>query len=225
VGFVDMQQAMDERHSVRHYKEQPLEEKTVQEMEKAIEEVNRKSGLHIQLLCEEPIALSGGTVRYGRFHGAKNYLAMVGKKTADLMERVGYYGEELVLRGKCMGLDSCWVAMTYQKVSGSYQLDPEEELVCVIALGYGMSHGVPHKSKPVQRLCRYKPPMPEWFHRGMEAAMLAPTAMNQQKFLLTHVEDYRVQALAERAIYSDLDLGIVKYHFELGAGVPVQWER
>ena len=59
--------------------------------------------------------------------------------------------------------------------------------------------------------------MPDWFKKGMEAAALAPTAMNQQKFLII-LEGNKVNAKALTAFYSKLDLGIVKYHCELGSG-------
>lgn len=92
-----------------------------------------------------------------------------------------------------------------------------EKLCCVIALGYGETQGVAHKSKPIEQLCRVKGDMPDWFKRGMEAVVLAPTAMNQQKFLIS-LDGNKVNAKALTAFYSKLDLGIVKYHFEVGAG-------
>ena len=59
--------------------------------------------------------------------------------------------------------------------------------------------------------------MPEWFRRGVQAALLAPTAMNQQKFTFTLQGD-TVSAKAGTGFYSKVDLGIAKYHFEIGAG-------
>ena len=47
--------------------------------------------------------------------------------------------------------------------------------------------------------------------------MLAPTAVNQQKFLFTLNGD-EVTAKATGGVYSRIDLGIVKYHFEVGSG-------
>ena len=45
----------------------------------------------------------------------------------------------------------------------------------------------------------------------------APTAMNQQKFLISY-EDKKVNAKSLGGFYSKVDLGIVKYHFEVSAG-------
>ena len=80
-----------------------------------------------------------------------------------------------------------------------------------------MNRGVPHKSKALEQVCRAEGPMPDWFRAGAEAALLAPTAVNQQKFLLT-LEGNTVKAEAGKGFYSGVDLGIVKYHFEIGAG-------
>ena len=67
--------------------------------------------------------------------------------------------------------------------------------------------------------------MPDWFRAGVEAAMTAPTAINQQKFMLTLMRDgATVKAAAGLGPYAKMDLGIVKYHFEIGAGDhPFRW--
>lgn len=66
---------------------------------------------------------------------------------------------------------------------------------------------------------------PEWFRRGVEAALLAPTAINQQKFsflLQPQEENKKPKILAKKGFsmvgYTKLDLGIAKYNFEIGAG-------
>lgn len=116
-----------------------------------------------------------------------------------------------------LGLNTCWVALTFKKIPDAYRVDAGEKLAIVIALGYGAEQGVPHKSKPMDVLCEVNGETPEWFRKGMEAAMLAPTAMNQQKFKLT-LNGNKVTAKAAFGPYTKLDLGIIKYHFEIGAG-------
>ena len=59
--------------------------------------------------------------------------------------------------------------------------------------------------------------LPDWFQKGVKAALLAPTAMNQQKFQFI-LNGSQVSAKAGYGFYTKLDLGIVKYHFELGSG-------
>ncbi len=50
----------------------------------------------------------------------------------------------------------------------------------------------------------------------MKAAMLAPTAINQQKFYFELLPDNCVRAICKSGPYAKMDLGIVKYHFEKG---------
>lgn len=156
---------------------------------------------------------------YGKFSGVQNYIALVGEKSADFDEKSGYYGERIALKAQMLGLNTCWVAMTFSKGAAkkAIEINSGEKLGCILALGYGETQGNPHKSKPIAELCNYTEDMPTWFKKGMEAAMLAPTASNQQKFMFT-LSNGTVKAEATGGFYSKVDLGIVKYHFEIGSG-------
>jgi len=213
---MELMEAMERRHSVRQYTDRPIPAEILTALREEIDACNRAGGLRIQLAAGEPDAFQGILAHYGKF-GRPQLLALVGPKGADLDEKAGYYGERLVLKAAQLGLDSCWVALTFRRGGCRRAVAPGEKLVCVIALGYGETHGVPHKSKPMESLCRTNGGMPDWFRSGMEAALLAPTATNQQKFLLT-LEGNVVRAEATGGFYSKVDLGIVKYHFEIGAG-------
>lgn len=222
---MDLQQAMENRHSVRAYQDRPLEKEAKDKLLEAIEEINRQSGLHIQLITDEPKAFDSFMAHYGKFSGVTNYLALVGPKGEKLEETCGYYGEKLVLLAQQLGLNSCWVAMSYKKVPGTFVLNKGEKLTVVIALGYGKNRGVAHKSKPRASVCTGNGEMPVWFEKGVEAALLAPTAMNQQKFHFTLLEDHTVLAKAGRGFYTKMDLGIAKLHFEIGAGTQsFRWQ-
>ena len=210
-------EVMENRHSVRRYTDRKIDENIKKELLKVIEECNNDSGLNIQLCTEEPKAFDSFMAHYGKFNNVKNYIAIVGKKSDDFQEKCGYYGEKVVLKAAELGLNTCWVALTFSKGNTVCKIEKGEKLCCVIALGYGETQGVAHKSKSIEELSKVDGAMPEWFKKGMEAACLAPTAMNQQKFLIT-LEGNEVKAKALTAFYSKLDLGIVKYHFELVAG-------
>lgn len=214
---MDILEAMQLRHSVRSYLEKPLENGVKSALQEEINKINRESGLHIQLVVNEPKAFNSLMAHYGKFSGVTNYIALVGRKSPDLDELCGYYGERLALLAQRLGLNTCWVAMTYKKIPGVFQAAPQEKLTMVIALGYGATQGVPHKSKPVEAVAAGYAAAPEWFQRGVDAALLAPTAMNQQKFTLT-LEGGAVLAKAGAGFYTKTDLGIVKYHFEAAAG-------
>lgn len=212
-----IQEAMHARHSVRQYENRPLGDEVIAALKQEIAACNRESGLHIQLVTNEPKAFRSMMARYGKFSGVTNYLALIGRKSEDLDELCGYYGERLVLLAQQLGLNSCWVAMTYKKIPQALEIGPGEKLPVVIALGYGVTSGKPHRSKKPEQVSSVSGPAPQWFQKGVEAALLAPTAMNQQKFKFT-LDGSQVEAKAGVGFYSKIDLGIVKYHFEQGAG-------
>lgn len=214
---MDIFEAMEKRHSVRQYIEKPLGAEEALALSEEIKLCNEEGGLHIQLVKDEPKAFSGFMAHYGKFSGVTNYIALVGPKGPDLDEKCGYYGERLVLKAQELGLNTCWVAMTYSKIPGAFKVEKGEALTVVIALGYGKTEGIPHKSKAPEEVSNVSANSPEWFKNGVRAALLAPTAVNQQKFYFT-LENGKVTAKAKTAFYSKVDLGIAKYHFELGAG-------
>ena len=215
--MMELWEAMERRHSVRVYEDKALPPEVREELSVFIDQCNRESGLHMQPVWDEPRGFGGMMARYGKFSGVRNYIALVGPKGPKLDELCGYYGEKVVLRAQQMGLNTCWVAMTYSKIKTAFAVGPGEALRLVIAIGYGQTQGVSHRSKTPEEVAQADGPMPEWFRHGVQAALLAPTAMNQQKFRFTLRGD-AVSAEAGLGFYSKIDLGIAKYHFELGAG-------
>jgi len=214
-----LQEAMRARHSVRQYLEKPIEEERITQLQNLIDECNREGDVHLQLVTNEPNAFSGGMAKYGKFSGVRNYIAVIGPKGDD--EKLGYYGEKVVLLAQTLGLNSCWVGMSYKKQPDKYQVLEGEALLGVISLGYGANQGKPHpQKKGIEHFCHTEGAMPEWFRQGMEAALLAPTAINQQKFEFGLTNGNQVTAKTRFALtpYAKLDLGIVKCHFEIGAG-------
>ena len=158
-----IQEAMQARHSVRSYKEKKIPEELVTRLNAEIEACNREGGLHIQLVTDEPHAFDGWMAHYGKFTGVRNYIALIGPESARLEEQAGYYGERLVLLAQTLGLNTCWVAMTFSKGAARQRctIARGEKLACVIALGYGATQGVPHRSKPMEALCEADGPLPE----------------------------------------------------------------
>ena len=216
-------EAISARHSVRKYIDKDIPADIIAALQEKVAECNKEGNLNIQLVQNETRAFTG-MLSYGQFSGVKNYLVMVGKKSKDLDERVGYYGEQLVLYAQTLGLNTCWVGLSYRKVPEAYNIGKEEKLVCMIALGYGEIQGVGHKIKTVEQVSNASDITPSWFKKGVEAALLAPAAVNQQKFSFEYVgmNNNRHQVKAKKGIsmigYTQIDLGIAKCHFEIGAG-------
>lgn len=223
-------EAINARHSVRHYISKPLEHDIVEAIKAKIEDCNREGRLHIQLVTNEPKGFNG-LICYGQFSGVENYLVVAGKNAEDLNYRVGYYGEQLVLFAQQLGLGTCWAGLTYSKIKGTYTLDQGEKIVCMIALGYPNDPGRKIKRKTIEQLSNVSSNTPEWFRRGVEAVQKAPTAVNQQKFYFeylgksgnTHL--VRAKRLFSLIGYTKMDLGIARLHFEIGAGGDnFEWE-
>jgi nitroreductase len=214
-----LQEAIVARHSVRQYIDKPIEASIIERINEEMALCNQEVKLHIQLVVDEPKAFGGSNAfTYGKFSGVSNYLAMVGPKGAD--EAIGYYGERLVLLAQTLGLNSCWVGLTFKKQPDQYTIPDGEKLHCVISLGYGATQGVQHPMRPMEKFVKVNGKMPDWFRRGMEAALLAPTAVNQQKFEFELIDDHIVSARTRFTLigYGKMDLGIAKYHFEVAAG-------
>ena len=219
------QDAIVARHSVRQYTDQPIENEKIHLLQEAIADANADGRLHLQLVTDEPEAFSHGLAKYGKFSGVANYIVLVCRKGDD--ELLGYRTEHIVLQAQAMGLNSCWVGLTFKKQPGRYTIADGETMHGVIALGYGANQGVQHPMKPVGDFCKLSGEMPSWFRRGLDAALLAPTAMNMQKFVFELLPDGRVAARTKFALmgsYLKIDLGIAKCHFELGAAPDqVRW--
>ena len=212
----DVMDLMRARHSVRQYLDRPIPGDVRAALDACARALNAEGGLNMQLIYDEPECFSSRMARYGRFENAKNYIAMVGRKAPDLEERCGFYGEKLVLKAQELGLNTCWVALTHGR-SRAVVGDGEREVI-IISLGYGRTQGGPRGSRAPEDVSNLDADSPAWFRRGVEAALLAPTAINQQRFRFERNGD-AVSAKAGRfGTQLRVDLGIVKCHFELGAG-------
>lgn len=213
------------RHSVRAYTDKPLNLEQIQALQAEIDACNKEGGLSIKLVTDDSEAFDSAMAHYGKFSGVRNYVILAGPKdTLNLEVRCGYYGERIALLAQDLGLNSCWVALTFKKRYVKTLLGEGDKLVVVLALGYGETQGIAHKNKDMDRVCMSIPSSaPDWFYHGVKAALLAPTATNQQSFKLVYTDKKRdgkpyVIARSEGGFYSKVDLGIVKLHFEIGAG-------
>ncbi len=220
-------EAVFARHSVRAYLDKKIEKDRAEALDALIREVNAQSGLHLQFLPD-----AGGT--FGRLlsrvmglAGAPSVIACVGRDGPSLEERIGYWGERVVLYAQALGLNTCW-AGTFSADNVPCAVGEGERLVIVIAVGYGRDGGRPHRSKASDRVSSAPADCPAWFRRGVELALAAPTAINQQKFEFILESGGSVRSLDHPGPFSRVDLGIVRYHFDLArreAGLDALWEK
>ena len=179
-------------------------------------EYSREGRLNISIQYDDPEGFDSRLAHYGRFRNVNNYIVLAGAKDGDFDYRCGYWGERLVLYAQQLGLNTCWVALTHGKSRAVVGAGERE--VIIIALGYGRTQGSPHRSKAAAEVSNLTSESPEWFRRGVEAALLAPTAVNQQKFRIEQSGNTVTAKAGRFGTQLRVDLGIVKCHFELGAG-------
>lgn len=213
---MNLMQAIYARHTVRHYDGKPLKSTDKKELGSLIKKINKESGLNLQLIINEPKAFDGGRAKLSNFTGCVNYLAVVAPKGKLNKQKAGYYGEQVVLKAQQMGINSCWVVLTFNKIKGTYAVKKGEKLLGVIALGYGTTQGKPHNSKRFADVVKNRGKLPQWFIKGVKMALLAPTGVNKQGFMFELLHGNEVK-LKNKSLCKDLDLGIIKYHFEIGA--------
>lgn len=216
----DLDKLIYSRHSVRKYTSQPIPFEIVEALNNEIELCNDESGLHIQLVINDCNVFSRLKVSYGLLTGVKNYIVLVGPKSVDLDEKLGYYGERIVLKAQELGLNTCWIGLSalYKTTKGCYRIDNGEKKRLIIAVGYGENQGHSRPSKSFDEVVKIEDEnIPEWFKKGIDYALLAPTATNQQKFIF-ELKGNEVTLKHGIGFFSRVDKGIVKYHFELGAG-------
>lgn len=218
-------QAVEQRHSVRSYADTPISEEQQALLTDVISQCNARANLHMQLIVNEPLAFGKSRLaHYGKFSGVSNYICLIGPKADDTEELLGYYGELIVLKAQQMGLNTCWVGLTYSKKRVACPIAEGHKLYAVIAIGHGATEGIGHKVKSAQQVATPWASAPEWFKHGVQCALLAPTALNQQKFHFQYISDDMVRATTSWGFYCKMDLGIAKLHFELGAmGHSVTW--
>ena len=221
---MDALRIMQDRHAVRKSALPSIEDEKRKALMDCASECNEEGHLHLQPIFDDPDVFTSGMAHYGSFEGVNNYIALVGAKAVGLDERCGYHGERLVLLAQELGLNTCWVVLTYGKRAVTADIEPGEKILGVIALGYGQTQGVAHKSKPAEKLYDMPENAPGWYASGVEGATLAPTAMNQQKFRIS-LEGDTAYVTCGFGPNTKLDLGIVRHDFETASGHELKVRR
>ena len=216
---MNLTDAIPLRHSVRSYTGKPVETEKLAILEKEMEKYNARNGICMKLVKDDPSVFKSFLARYGKFRNIYNCVVVAMPSALENGEELcGYFGERIVLLAQTLGLNTCWAGLTFSKKAAKKYLLPHQRLLAVIALGYGESQGKPHKSKTYSDVCNAVCP-PQWFAKGVEAALLAPTALNKQNFRISLPDNGKPMFSTGRGMYSKIDLGIIKCHFDLAADI------
>lgn len=222
----DYTAAIMARISRRSYLDTRIAPQSLALLQERIAEVNAESGLAIRWLPDGAVAMAGGK-SYGMFRGVRALLLLAGdSKLPHLREKIGYYGEMLVLEATDLGLGTCWVGGTFDKTALS--VPDSEELVCVVPVGNVAQkeslkerflRGAMHrKSKSIAELLQTDAPMDEQLRHAMELVQRAPTTRNQQKVTFTRKSGVITAHVPDDYHLDMVDLGICKLHLECGTG-------
>lgn len=210
-----LQEAMHDRHMVRKYMDKPIEGELIQQINRRISENNVRYGLSMKFVTNNTSGFNA-LIKLILAKGVKNFVILAGDNQHGLDEKLGYCGTDIMLFAQTLGLNTWWVGGTFNRNVGN--MVPGKKVIGIIAVGYGATQGVPHKSKSYDAVAHYNGEIPSWFKAGVEAALLAPTALNKQDFTIEGNGKKVKIYCNNNSIFSGADLGIVKYHFELGAG-------
>ena len=209
--------AVRERHMVRKYTDKPIPIDIVKLLEERIAENNKLHDLRLALVTGNSDGLSG-VAKLLLAKGVNNYIVLAGLDTSGLDEKLGYCGADIVLYAQTLGLNTWWVGGMYNGKGAKKNLDdPSVRVNGVIAIGYGLTQGVQHKSKTAEEVSKYDGKPPQWFLDGVDALLYAPTALNKQAFKVAGSGN-KVSIECDSGHFAGIDLGIGKYHFEVGAG-------
>lgn len=203
------------RHAVRKYQDKPIDKELVDSLKVKIDELNKEGNLHMQFIEDAKSTFNKFFNKAAGLGSAPSLIACVGPNDDTVDERVGYFGEKLVIYAQQLGLNTCWVGV-FNRKKIPIDVAPNEKLVIAIAIGYGETQGKTRKSKTADEVVIDLTDVPDWFHAGVEAALLAPTAVNQQKFEIIYTENGEVEFKDLGGILSKVDIGIVRCNFEIG---------
>ena len=226
----DLIKAIEKRRSRRKYLKTAMDPAAAESLQALIAELGGNGDRSIRLVLDDGDAFSGLRKSYGMLTGVQNYVALVGDKS-DLIatEKLGYYGELVVLRATSLGLGTCWVGGTFDRSSCKIDLIKDESIICVITVGhvppemsgrekfiYRVTH---RKTKTIDDMYTSDVIPPNWFLAGMKAVQKAPSAVNRQPVMFSYHDGIVTASVKDTAEEGyALDLGIAKLHFELGSG-------
>lgn len=209
-----IKEAMKQRYMVRKYTDKIIPEELVIKLNERIEENNKRFGLSIKLMINNDKAVNS-IIKLLLAKGVKNYIILSGNDSENLAEKLGYSSADIMLYAQTLGLNTWYVGGTFNRGVSKYV--PGKKVIGIVAIGYGVNNGVAHKSKTIEEVSSYEGNMPEWFKDGIEASLLAPTALNKQDYKIIGIGN-TVKIQIDNGIFTGANKGLIKYHFELGAG-------
>jgi nitroreductase len=241
--------AIEKRRSRRHFDEsRPIESDKLSALDTVCKRFMPFPSARSCLVSESVKGVFRGIVgSYGKIKGAPAFIAFIGNMdSASVQEEVGYTGEGVILEATALGLNTCWVAGFFkpENVASLVEIKSNERVLAVTPVGYARrfesleeksmtGFGRTHRRLPVSRLIGGlgQGALPEWVRASIQAARLAPSAVNRQPWGFDVEEDGMIVYVRtggpEFSVSKRLDCGIAMLHIEVAAiscGVRGEWQ-
>jgi nitroreductase len=241
--------AIEKRRSRRHFDPNlPIAPEALAALDKVCNQFTPFPHAQSRLVTESAESVFKGIIgSLGKVKGASAFIAFIGNMDDPFVhEEVGYTGEGIVLEATALGLNTCWVGGFFRpEIAASLvKVSNKERVLAVTPVGYARESesweeklmtgfGRSHNRLPLSRLVKGLPreKWPDWVNVSLEAARLAPSAVNRQPWSFD-VQDDGVTVFIrtkrrEFGVSKRLDCGIAMLHLEVAAvdsGCKGEWE-
>ncbi len=208
-------EAINLRHTVRRYKPTEIDFDNRKFILERVNKLNSSYNLTMRAVFDDDSALS----LLGKFilsKNARNFIVLAGKDNQQ--EQLGYCAADLMLYIQTLGLNSWFVGGTFnrKKLEERYH----ESVFGIVVFGYGLDNGKKHSSKSFNQVSRSDEKV-KWYEKGVVAALKSPTALNKQNFKFILANGV-VKLEVKKSPYAKLELGILRYFFELASGKTIE---
>ena len=201
-----------------------------------------------ELVTESSDGVFKGVVgSYGKIKDEPAFIAFIGDMgSRHVQEEVGYIGEGIILEATALQLATCWVGGFFKPevVESLIEISAGERVLSVTPVGYAREaltleeklmtgFGRTHRRKSISAVVTglEMANWSEWIKVSVEAARLAPSAVNRQPWGF-HVEPDAITVFVrttgpEFNVAKRLDCGIAMLHIEVAAlncGIQGKWE-
>jgi len=231
---LNLTEAIDIRVSRRHFSDKSIDANTTNQINSLIAKYNQSGTLNFRLIENAETAFKSFLVAYGKFKGIKNAVALsVNRSTDDYLEKVGYFGEQIVLNMVAMGLDTCWVGVDFNRKSEVFTLQENEELVAVLVFGYAKDtpikietekYGINHRTTlAIEEVTSNDQILPHHVEEGIVAILKAPSTKNKQPVRVEYKNAQLKLSVNLRRKQNLIELGIAKAHYCVVNGGMFDW--
>lgn len=240
--------AIKQRRSRRQFGPRPLESKTLAQTNSICNDFQPFTGARAVFVTDKPETVFKGAIGpYGKIKNAPAFVAFIGNmENPNVQEHVGYTGEGIILEAETMNLATCWVAGFFRRkiVESLIRIGNNERVMAITPIGYAAKRqsleerlmtgfGLSHKRKKLSGLVTGldESEWPNWIKLALEAARLAPSAVNRQPWRFKVEPDSVTVSVntigREYGLSKRLCCGIAMLHIEVAAltcGMRGSWE-